>query len=112
MALGAITSVSEKGAKTLEPRFKAHVQFAGDGSYPTGGSTGFAALIASALDKEGVDIISVSRVGLCGGFTPIYDSANDALLVTRTAGINAADEEVPNTTNLSGVTFDLLVEYR
>lgn len=112
MALGAITLQTEKGGQTLEPRYKAHVQLLGDSSYPTGGSPGLNALVAAALGKTGVNIISVERVGLCGGFIPVYDAANDTLLMLRTGAVSAAQEEVPNATNLSGVTLDLLVEYK
>jgi len=112
MALGTITLQTEKGGQTLEPRFKAHVQFLGDTSYPTGGTPGFNALVAAALGKEGVNVISVERAGLCGGFIPVYDPANDSLLVLRTGAVDSPQAEVPPTTALDGITFDLLVEYK
>lgn len=111
MSLGAITAVSEKGGQTLEPRFKAHIQFLGDDGYVAGGTAGFNALVASALDKEGVNVISVQRAGLCGGFSPVYDPANDKLLVLRTDAVDSPQEEVPNG-DLSSTTFDLIVEYK
>ena len=112
MVLGTMTQQSEKGAQTLEPRFKAHMQFLGDSSYTTGGTTGFAALVAAAAGRAALEVISVTKVGLCGGFIPVYDPIVDSLLVLRSAGINAAQEEVPNAANLSGTTFDVLVEYK
>ncbi len=112
MALGAMTEITEKGAQTLEPRFKAHMQFAGDDDYTTGGTVGFAALVATAAERQEVDVISVQRVGLCGGFIPVYDSAADTLLVLRTDAVDTPQEEVPNAVNLSSTTFDVLVEYK
>ena len=112
MSLGTITAQSEKGGETLEPRFKAHIRFVGDDSYPTGGTPGFNALVAAALGKEGVNVITVNRAGLCGGFSPVYDPAADTLLVLRTDQVDDPQEEVPNAFNLSAFTFDLLVEYK
>ena len=112
MALGAMSEISEKGGQTLEPRFKAHMQFAGDDDYPTGGTPGFAALVAAAAERQAVDVISVTRAGLCGGFVPIYDPVADTLLMVRTDTADAPQEEVPNATDLNSTTFDLLVEYK
>ena len=107
-----MTQQTEKGAQTLEPRFKAHMQFLGDSSYPTGGTTGFAALVAAAAGRQAVTVISVQRIGLCGGFIPVADPVADTLLMLRTALASAAQQEVPDTTDLSGTTFDVLVEYK
>lgn len=115
MALGTISLVgAERAGQTLEPVFRIHLQFLGDTSYPTGGSTGFTALVAAAVGKGVADItvLKVEKVGLCGGYEPIFDLANDTLLMTRTAAINLPAEEVPNTTAMDGVTFDLLVTYK
>ena len=112
MSLGTMTEISEQGGQTLEPRFKALIQFLGDTSYPTDGTPGINVLVAAAVGRQGVEIIKVTRAGLCGGYSPVYDPVNDKLLVLRTDAVDSPQEEVPPTTALNGVTFDLMVEYK
>lgn len=107
MAIGTITVGTEAGLMPSAPTFSSKISFAGDSSYPTGGSTGFQALVRAKLGRN-VTVLAVLPQD-CGGFTPVYDIGADALKVFRTGAINAAQEQVPNTTNLSGTTFNLIV---
>lgn len=110
MPLGTITKQVAKDGQTLTPRFRDHVQFVGDNLYVANGSTGFAALVAAALDKVGVDIVGVSKAGPCGGYEPIYDKASDALMLFQYPGDLGPATEVPDG-DYSTVTLDLWVEY-
>lgn len=106
MALGTLTKANAtKGS--IGPYFSDRVTIAGDGAYPTGGSTGLQTKLR-ALFKDQRTIIGVAVVS-APGYTAQYNAADDKLLVYRSAGSAAAFQEVPNATDLSGVTFDLLV---
>lgn len=102
MSLGAATAGAKSGEKPGTPTFFDVLQFAGDDSYPTGGTTDFEAYARSALGRD-VDVIAVLAQD-CGAFTPVYDPANDTLKV-----LTAAGAEVTNGTNLSGTTMNVLV---
>jgi hypothetical protein len=112
MAIGTITKQAQLGGQTLEAVQVARISFAGDSAYPTGGTVTFAAKVAAALKLEGVDVVGVHPAGACGGYSPLYDAVADKLMVRRTGAINAANEEVPNATDLSATTFVLWVHYR
>lgn len=105
MSIGTVTVV--KKAASVGPVNFDVVQFAGDANYPTGGSVCGPA-IAAALGKGNIDAFAVIGQD-CGGYSVAWDEANSKLKVFRTAAINAPDEEVPNTTNLSAVVFHVLV---
>lgn len=109
MALGAVALVTSNIKNAGEAVFVEEITVVGDGSYPTGGSAGLPALVKTALGGRDVAILQVNRAGACGGFTPVWVPSTQKLMVRRTAAINAADEEVPNATNLSGTTFQLQV---
>lgn len=103
MALGTITKVAEIG-RSGGPVSLALISFAGDGAYPTGGTAAFAAAVAAKLPATGMEILAVVQQNnsdhLCR-----YDKTNDKLVVQ----LVSTGAEVANTTNLSGVTFELLV---
>lgn len=108
MALGTITPGAQQGQTTMRPNFHQRVSIVGDGAYPTGGTTGFAALLNAAL-KSNPTILQVAGYGFtAGAITHIaqYDATNDTLKVFVLAGT-----EVVDTTDLSAVTFDLVVTY-
>lgn len=109
MSLGTITPVAAQSVNNSKAAFMDAVGIVGDDSYPTGGSTGLDALLQAELGPEARNVIGVIP-GDCGGFVPVYDPANGGTLkVYRAGGTNAALEEVPNATNLSGTTFNLIV---
>lgn len=114
MALGAISRELAGGGRPLEPLFFDHIQFLGDDDYPAGGTVGFSDLVATALAKEGVEVVGILKAGACGGYEPIYDKANDKLLmyIDNNSGANGPEIEVTATTNLDSVTIDLVVLYR
>lgn len=108
MAIGTITVVKKAlGGSVLRMDT---LQFAADGAYPTGGTAAFETAVRDALDVGSVDVLGIIPND-CGGYVPVYDQANDKLKVYY-SNSDAADGpliEVPNTTNLSGVTFNLVV---
>jgi hypothetical protein len=102
MALGALTGVALRN--TSKPKFVDNISFAGDTSYPTGGSA-FDALF-EALVKQNRTVLAIVPND-CGGYHPVYSAG--LLKVYRTGAINAVAEQVPNATNLSAVTFNITV---
>jgi hypothetical protein len=107
MALGTFTSNVKAGQRPSAPVFADLVSFAGDGSYPTGGTAGFEALVRTLL-KDSRDVIAVVMQD-CGGYVPVYDRAADKLKVYEEGADAGAADEVTATTNLSGVTFNVLI---
>lgn len=109
MAIGMIT-VGEQ-TPTNGPQGMDMVSFPGDASYPTGGTAAFQASIRTALDKGNVNIVAIVPQD-CGGYSPVYDNANDKLKVYHGDSDGVADGpmvQVPNATNLGAVTFNMLV---
>ncbi len=105
MALGTVTSVSVAGAMPSAPTFFDVISFSLDSSYPTGGETGLQALCKAALSRD-VTILGFIAQD-CGGYLPVWDPTNSKLKVYYADNNNASDGpliEVPNTTDLSGVT--------
>lgn len=85
------------------------VSFPGDGAYPTGGTTGFQALMQPALKTGGAEILSVQPQD-CGGYVAAYNVITDTLKVyygNNDGGTDGPLVEVPNNTDLSGVVFQL-----
>ena len=114
MALGSITagaaSGNLKGAPSA-PIFADKFSFAGDGNYPTGGTTGLDALLTAAAKKT-LTIVSIIADD-CGGYIPVYLPANGGTLKVYEAAADGNPlDEVANTTNLSGTTFNLTVLYK
>lgn len=107
MALGAIT-VPEFAGRGSSPVCFDVLSFAGESSYAAGGSD-FAAAAEAAI-AAGREIMAVVPVD-CGGYLPQFDKSNGKLKVYY-GNYDAADGpliEVANATNLSGVTFKVLV---
>jgi hypothetical protein len=107
MALGTITS--RDSVAVVGPVFIDRVSFPGDSAYPTGGTTGFLAKLQAVIgaDKAIVAVLPQD----CGGYTPVYDYTNDKLKVYYSDNNNTSDGpaiEVPNTTDLSGTTFNVV----
>lgn len=106
MALGTMTKVSENHKMASAPIGYLQLTFAGDNSYPTGGTANFEAAVRVAAGKA-VDVLFVLKCAACGIYTPIYDKAADKLFVEDDEGV-----EVTATTDLSGTSFKLLVAYQ
>lgn len=110
MALGTIT-VSDFAGRNNRPVCFDVLSFAGDSSYPTGGTDAFEGLLETALNYQGRKILAVVPIE-CGGYIPQWDAATGKLKMYYGDNNNASDGaliEVPNTTNLSAVTMKLLV---
>jgi hypothetical protein len=82
------------------------LSFAGDVSYPTGGTLAISAFLQTTVLK-GRDIVGIIPQD-CGGYIVTYLPATDALKVYWCAGSGAVPVEVTAATNLSGVTFNIL----
>lgn len=117
MTIGAIQLNSVDGQKPSAPTFVVDVEFVGDDSYPTGGTTEFTEAIRDAVEaaraalsdsnvrgRSNFEIICVAAAD-AGQYVPWYDKDNDTLFV-RDGGA-ATWTEVANTTNLSATTFKL-----
>lgn len=103
MALGEITPGAQSGEKPGAPTFVDVLAAPGDDDYPTGGTTGFQALVRAALGR---DVTVLGVIGqACGDNVPVYDPANDTLQVF----VRSTGAEVANNADLSGVTFNLIV---
>ena len=110
MALGTITVTSQPVKAASQPLQVALISMPGDGAYATGG-TAFQAAVRLALGRQ-VTILAVISAGGNGGFVPIFDVANDKLMVYQGDNDGVADgplAEVPATTDLSTTTFKLQV---
>lgn len=95
------------GSQPSSPIFHDVLTFAGDASYPTGGTLGFGAAI-KAFYQDGRQVLAVIPQD-CGGYQPCYLPGTDALKVYESNSAGDPMEEVANATNLSGVTFNVLV---
>lgn len=99
MAIGTITVLDKSQISgTLN---NDEIVFAGDSTYPTGGTPGFQALVRNVLGKGNVTILYVVTQD-SGGQTCYYDAVNDKLKVMTGTSEHAAG-------NLSAITFRLAV---
>lgn len=106
MALGTGTLVGQPMKSHSHALDVVDLSFPGDGAYPTGGTAAFQAYVRALLpEQREVTVLAVLPGGLNGGYTPIYDAANDKLLMV----VAATGVEVADTTNLSGTTMLLKV---
>lgn len=105
MSLGTITRDGAESVIAQGPVFFDRVSFLGDDSYPTGGTTGFDALI-QAVVGDSRNVVGVIAED-CGGYLPVY--AAGLLKVYEAAADGNPLDEVGNATDLSSVTFNLLV---
>jgi len=101
------TGVTGIGAQPSAPTFFDLLAFTGDASYSTGGFAGFGAAV-KAFFGDGRQVVAV--VGQdCGGYVVAYVPATDKLKVFEQSGADDTPlDEVDATTNLSGVTFNVL----
>jgi hypothetical protein len=120
MALGAMTMNSNEGGRPSAPLYLLDLSFALDGSYPTGGTTGFSTLVAAAARAAATpltdtfapaDVYGVFMLD-GGGYVLAYNKTTDALKVYWCGGASAAMTEVTNGTNLSGVTVRVVVAHQ
>jgi hypothetical protein len=110
MALGTITKrkASQVGQESMGV---AVISVVGDSAYPTGGSASFEDKVQTALGMGSIELYGVTALD-AKGYQVAWDRTNDKLKVYRGDNDNAGDGpmvEVPNTTDLSGVTFELTV---
>lgn len=103
MALGTITKDAEVGRQG-GPLSLALISFLGDDSYPTGGTTAFAAAVAAVLPATGMEILAVVQQNNSDHVCR-YDKTNDKLLVQ----LMSTGAQVAGAVDLSGITFELLV---
>jgi hypothetical protein len=110
MALGTSTLSNEQGHTTMRPNGMLRLSFAGDDSYPTGGTLAFGATYLLAETSKPLTVTDVRGYGTDG--TDIthfvrYDIATDALLVYLMTGV-----QVGAAVDLSTTTFDIVVSYQ
>jgi hypothetical protein len=108
MAIGALTRDSGDVLSSDQPIFFDSISLVGDNSYPTGGMLGVQAAL-QAVTKDQRAVLDVRSIGANGGYVPVWDKANGKLMCFSCAGAGTPMAEVANATNLSGVTFKLLV---
>lgn len=118
MAAAVFTAVSIEGMRPSAPLGVFKMTLKGPTSYPTGGITGAAALIQAAAAAAGYNFsITKSNVfGVipvdCKGYQIAYDDSNDTVIWYYNDNNNASDGpaiEVPNATDLTGVTVKFSV---
>lgn len=108
MAIGTITVGTGAGKASSAPTFFDPISFAGDGAYGAGGTADFE---GSFQTKIGCARTIVAIIpGDCGGYVPVYDRANDKLLVYE-GNYDAGDGPLQETAtaDLSATTFNLVV---
>ncbi|MDQ3268254.1 MAG: hypothetical protein M3P47_05980 [Pseudomonadota bacterium] len=102
MALGAAT-VANRVNHGAEKVYFDVISFAGDGSYPTGGTAAFEAFVIAAVGRGALDVVAVLSAD-CGVYRAVYVPSTDKLKV-----LTEANAEVANATNLAATTFNLIV---
>jgi len=105
MALGAITLNDRAGDVASAPLRADIISFAGDTSYPLGGSLGLEAALAAELGVTPTILAVLPQD--CGQYVPAWDFANKKLKVLD--GGHATWDEVADTTPLNSTTFNVLV---
>lgn len=108
IAAAAITVADQGGQAQSHPSFMDRVSFAGEASYPTGGmefTLGFAEKL-----KSGRTILGIVA-GDCGGFVPVFVPGSPGKVKVYESDIDQDQplKEVTNATDLSAVTFNLVV---
>lgn len=79
------------------------IKFTLDNSYPVGGYP-LSTLVTDLLSaKEKATIHDILFQSGWQGYTPVWDRTNSKLMLYRTAAINAPQEQVPDTTDVSAV---------
>lgn len=98
----------EDGASASRPTFHATLRFLGDDAYPAGGTSSFEAFVATALGKEGADVLYVvDGAHSSTNHHLVYDRENDKLKVIL---LSTGSEAAPG--DLSAITFNAIVVYR
>jgi hypothetical protein len=111
MALG--TPTLARKIKTA-PIFIDQLTFAGDGTYPAGGTAAFTTFFKTALEaadmhSAGREILSIVQVD-ASGYVLRYDKANDKLMAFESDNGGADGPLQESTTaNMSGVTFRVMI---
>lgn len=103
MALGTATVNSEPRKAASAPLRLVSMDIPGDGSYPSGGTAGFAAYVASAMGETAVSIAFVMPRVDFGDYEVLYDADDDKLRVKA----NSTDTQVSG--DQSSVTYKLWV---
>jgi hypothetical protein len=114
MAMANPTLNKALGGRPSAPLYAIDLSIAGDSSYPTGGTASFKAKVVAAA-KAADPSLRIDADNIMGilpldtkGYQLAYDKANDKLKVYYVDNDAVADSamiEVPNTTDLSAVTF-------
>lgn len=111
MALGTAT-ITRPAKGPLQPLFGFTMSFLCDNSYPTGGYQ-FDTYVTAQLGTDNNDALPVGVTpNDCGGYVPVYVPSTGKLKIYYADYDAVADGpliEVPDTTDLSAVTLDLLV---
>lgn len=113
MAIGALTHLDSSGyggGVPSAPTFLTPVSFAGEASYPTGGMLGLAASLKT-LVKDNRAIKAIIPIS-CAGYMVTWEASTSAVKVwhfDNDAGADGPAIEVLNATNLSAVTFKVLL---
>ncbi len=102
MSLGTITIDNDEG-RSGGPYPLTLMQFAGDDSYPAGGTPNFQQLVRDVF-KINLEVVAVLH-GECGDCIPTYDKANDKLIVR----LLSTGQEAGAGVNLSGTIFNVVV---
>lgn len=108
MSLGTGTRVADESTKG-DKLYVDQLSFLGDDAYPTGGTPDFDGFV-QALLGDARDVIAVVP-GDCGDNLPIYvpDAGGGATPGKLLVRVISTGLEVANTTDLSGVTFNVTV---
>lgn len=112
MAIGTITKIKATQGHQ-ESLGCAIITMVGDSAYPTGGTANFEDEVRKKLLMGNVELYDVKALD-GKGYVLGYDYENDKLKVYRADYDAVADGplvEVPDTTNLSGVTFVISVTF-
>lgn len=109
MTLGAITLEEAGNKMPSAPLFAQRISLEGDDAYPDGGTPDFQALAQAAMNIPGANILTVTKAGPCGGYEPVYDQANDKLMMFNYPDALGPAVEVTGTPDLHTTILDLLV---
>lgn len=104
-----IPSAVSRTTGGVESMFAHRVTVNLDNSYPSGGYPNFQTLVRAAAKPAEPTIEAILPID-AKGLQVGYDRVADKLKLYRTGGTNAVAQEVPNTTDLTGlVSIELLV---
>lgn len=110
MALSTISIVNKDDAAG-DVRFD-RLKFNGDGAYPTNGTATFSTIFKTAMGETYGSLTVLGIIPqVTGGYTVEWDRTTDKLKMFygNTDSADGPNIEVPNTTDLSAVVFELIV---